>query len=242
MESADLLDLDCSQRVVTWTDRPTGRVRRHVLKRIEKADLKEFYRARDDNPLGALVALYRKLAIGAGGYVVRGAELMEFENWRELIPGPDARQVIDLLLTLTPYHGADHDDIHPEFDVVRLNAIWNPPAPPASCRPGEMQWHLSLEHRFARMTTEDEAELKDQRTRGITVGGSRSGRVLKPIEELVLMSWHDRQIREVAGYAVGGQPLASVEEIRQWMDPFHKLAAVQQWLAILPDAEVTQQN
>jgi hypothetical protein len=244
-----LLPLDSPQRIVSWRDRQRNRDRRHIFRPPERRVVRQFYR--EMNPsldaegrispeahlLAAHLNLYSACIVCAQGYVVETGDLMALPDWQRRIPEGDRRLAAAFLGHVVPSRGDTDNlpDLEAEHDVVILDALWN------ESEPGKMQWHTGLIHRFAPMTAEDELELRNQLTRSYAVGGSRAGRTIQPVRELVLLRFYDRKIRSVEGYSLHGEPIAAVEEIVQFMDPFHKIAAMDRLLAPIPPAEIPPQ-
>jgi hypothetical protein len=236
-QAGNLFPLDAAERSVVWRDTPTQRVRRHVFRRLEKSAAAAFFKKREENPRGALDELYKTLAVRAEGYTLRdGGELAALEDWPPLVPQAD-RDTAIALLDPRRHQGADLPDIDPGFETVALDALFALPG-------GEMRWHLGLLHRFARRSEQEQADLQDELTRIVPVQGVRGAKakVLRANRALVLLAFYDRWIREVEGYSVGGAAPSSAEEIRQWMDPFHKAAAMEILLRPLAEAELLEEG
>lgn len=252
-QNSNLFPLAEGERVGTWLDQASDRPRVHIFRQFSKADAKQFYR---DSEIQAgdtggslqlkrsiaLRRLYTACALRVEGYVVKGgADLMTLADWKAAVPRGHQELAASLLLRVSR-SAQPLDEIEPGVETVLLDALR-----PGS-KPGEMRLKTGLVHRLAPMTAEDEADMKHELTRQIPVQGSRDGQTIAPTPEAVWLLFYDRLVRSVEGYGCGGRPLESPEEIRQWMDPFHKIEAMKWYLEVPaarlagPDQGVTEEE
>jgi len=238
----DLLPLDSEGRVVSWTMRGTGALRRHLFRPVTPEAARKFWK--DLNPLiepggleranaqvlGSYQSLWMELIRGVEGYALAGGrDFAALPDWKLRVPQGDRRRAIEWMVGPPPYGaGVSPADSETEyetgFDVVRLDALWNEDPP------GAMRWHTGLTHKFQPRTEQEEADLRGELSRHFTVGGSRRGLTRPATRALVLVRFYDRMIRGVGGYGLSSHALGEREEIIARMDPFHKLAAVERWL------------
>ena len=249
-----LFALDVPERIVAF-ELSSGAVVRHILRRPSDDDARDFFRAAqlaaDQQSAGEKVDalkprrdLYARLASNAEGYPpVRGhaGKLCEFmpapveidgkkveRHWWDLLPLAHRLRAVDQLqwCTLTPGGAVEID---PDFEVVSLEA--------RGYADGHMLNFSGLVHRFEPLTEEDRTKFEHDCGRSQVVGGSRSGLTLRVPRSNVMLRLYDRKIRAVEGYQVNGNQLvtppigsmhlaADTDEIRHWMDPFHKVSAI----------------
>ena len=215
---SNLLPLDAPERtVVMWSK---GAPLRHVLRHPTNADVIAYFKGfvtRESAETKSLdvqtpaLALYRALAVRAEGY---GSGVLSGEALARVPVGHRIGAINALGMV-----EEDPDallDFHPEFDSVALRAAW-----------GE-RWFSGLVHHFAPLTQQEELKLSRELNRCVVVGGSRKGETIHALRQEVLLPWWDLQIRAVAGYE--GYTYRSTELISR-MCPFHKLAAMERWLA-----------
>jgi len=232
-------------RLASLIGRTTRVPRTHTLHPPARADAKAYWRAaqyrQGDTPDGwnlrkqrAARGLWRALIQKVEGYQLPGgSDVMVREDWKDVVPDGDALVAAGCLLTVQ-LSAQPAEEVEPGVDFALLDALM------FSGTPGSMIWRTGLLHRLRRMTEQDRLDMQDELTREIPVQGSRSGQTIAPLREAVLASFYDRLVVSVEGYAVAGQPLADVEEIRRWMDPFHKVAAMDAASAPTSDVEIAE--
>jgi len=228
-----LLPLDVNERIVSFRDE-RGMLRQHIFTppRAKLAEVREFFQQAHNERLhssqkpggGSDVskprrALYRALIIRVEGYTLTGGRpLGELPAWIERLSPADRLGATDLLARITRAQRAA--EIEPEFDVVELDACWN------GTLPGATTPFSALLHRFEPFTEDDQHEFQHRTSRVTEVRGTREPQFLQAAPEKVMLDFYDQKIRSVEGYSVGGEPLADAEQIRAWMDPFHKITAL----------------
>jgi len=230
---APALPLDVAERIVSFRDE-RGVLRKHVFTppRQKLAEVREFFQQAHDEMLNSARkpgsgrdlakprrALYRALIIRVEGYTLTGGRpLAELPGWIERLPLAHRLAAVNLLTGITRAERAA--EIDPEFDLVELDADWN------GARPETTTAFSGLLHRFQPFSEEDLHEFQQRTTRVTEVKGTREPAFLQAAPEKVMLDFYDQKIRAVEGYAVGQQPLADAEQIRAWMDPFHKITAL----------------
>lgn len=94
-----------------------------------------------------------------------------------------------------------------------------------------------LVHIFRPPSAEDERSYRRLLAETLLVRGSRTTRTLIPARLRALCRLYDRLILSVEGYSIQGQPLASRDQLLQYMDAWHKRTAVQ---ALFGDAQTNE--
>jgi hypothetical protein len=232
--SSELLPLDAAERVVALKVRDSDTVRRHIFRRIERADVDAYFAAttvvtqrsgqtvENEIDIGsAELKLYERAAVRVEGYGLDdGRNLMDLPNWKNRVPGGHRIRAVDLLMKVMKSAGSRDLVINAEYDVVSLDAMWNEGAA------GSMNWYRGLLHRFTPPTDEHWRKFNNFKTRSVAVGGSRAQKTIYPKLDGVLSDMYDVLIVSVDGYAFHGAPLANRATIVAQMDRFHKIAAV----------------
>lgn len=252
-EPADknLLPLDVPERVIAFRDE-RGEMREHVFAppRAKLAEVRAFFQQAHDELLRSgrkpkdgrdlaqpRRALYRALILRTNYKLTGGRPLAELPGWIERLPLAHRLAAVNLLTGITRAERAA--EIDPEFDLVELDADWN------GATFGATTSFSGLLHRFAPFTEEDLHEFQQRTTRVTQVKGSREERFLQAAPEKVMLDFYDQKIHAVEGYAVGGQPLADAEQVRAWMDPFHKITAlsplVREFMIAAPSTEEAEE-
>jgi hypothetical protein len=246
-QTAILFPLDAPERIVVF-ELSSGATVRHIFRRPTDEDAREFFRAlqlaadkkqarEKADTLKPKRELYARLAVNAEGYPqVRGhsGKLCEYtpapvkvdgketrRTWHDLVPMAHRLRAVDQLAfcDLTPMNSIGAREIDPDYETVSLDAR-------GFSSDGRMIQFSGLVHCFEPMTEEDRTKFEYDCGRTTVVGGSRSGMTISVPESNVMLRLYDRKIRAVEGYAVKGQPVTDADEIRHWMDPFHKVSAV----------------
>ncbi len=239
-----LFPLDAPERVIVF-ERIGGGLLRHIFRRPTDDDAREFFRAlqlaadktRAGEKVDALKPkrdFYARLAVNAEGYPpVKGhaGKYSEFtpapvaldgksmaRTWHDLVPQAHRLRAVDELAFCDLTRGGIAE-VDPDFEAVSLDARGYSPE-------GKMLQYSGLIHRFEPFTEEDRMKFEVECNRTTVVGGSRSGLTLQVPRSNVCLRLYDRKIRAVEGYSVNGRALQDVEEIRHWMDPFHKVGAI----------------
>lgn len=230
----ELLPLDLAERIVVLRVGESGSLRRHVFRRLERADVDIFYSAlmmarqrrgqtvEDEVDVGsAELKLYERTIVKVEGYGLSdGRDLMELPNWKDRIPGGQRIRAVDLLMKVTKSTASGEELLDPECDVVSLDACWTE-------KEGSMSWYRGLIHRFTPPTVLHWKKFNVYRTRSVAIPGSRGHvRTDYPKMDGLLGDLYDELIVSVDGYSFGGSALTDRMTIVAQMNRFHKISAV----------------
>lgn len=239
-----LLPLDAPERLVSFQEAGSGRIFTFTFRRITAKDWEKYFAgivieswreegARVDrvDVRSAQHWLFDECVVRVEGYRLRAVEFMQLPNWKDRVRYGHrllaVEKIQDVSLSKTP--GPEFED--PDFEEVRLDALWG------AQQPGRMKKYVGLVHRFSPLTAEHKRRLDRSLTESRVVGGGRCARTIYPVRQALLVKLYDDLIVNVDGYGVAGREIDGVQQIRQEMDAFHKVAAVQQLFAAPEDAE-----
>lgn len=104
-----------------------------------------------------------------------------------------------------------------DCETVEIAAIW-----PTN---GSTQAFEGLVHRFRNITLDDLKKYRFESVRVRVRGDGRNSVTIYPSKLAIAMKMYDELIESVEGYAVGGVPLATKEDIVREMDGAHKAVA-----------------
>ncbi len=171
----------------------------------------------------AMLQMVGDALISASGYKgAGGADPMQVEGWRTLIPMPH-RLAVGGVLASASVREAPEDDaegITLGAEAVVLEALWNADENGAMCQ------HSPLVHNFKSPTFEHERRYMRDSSRSLVVGGSRTGKTVWTGVQRTLIALYDELIQSVEGYSWGTDPLgAAPSKIAQYMDAYHKVVA-----------------
>jgi hypothetical protein len=229
-----LLPLDAAERVVVLRIRDSDSIRRHVFRRVLRADVDSYCAAtttatqrsgqtvENEVDVGsAELKLYERCAVRVGGYSLSdGRDLMQLDNWKSRVPGGHRIRVANLLMKVMRSIGSGAQPIDAEYDVVSLDAVWTEGAT------GSMDWYRGLLHRFAPPTDAHWRKFNNFKTRTVAVGGSRTQKTIYPRLDGVLADLYDELVVSVDGYSFQDAPLSDDKAtICEQMDRFHKIHA-----------------
>lgn len=231
--NSELLPLDLAERVVVLRMRESGAIRRHIFRRIERADVDAYFAASQVSTLrtgqtteneidigSAELALFARAIVRVEGYKLSdGRDLMELPQWRNRVPGGHRISSIDVLMKVMKSSGAGEQLIDAEYDVVSLDACWTE-------KEGSMSFFRNLLHRFAPPTGEHWKRFNGFKTRTVAIKGSRAQKTIYPRLDGVLGDIYDSLIQGVDGYSFHGAPLTDRTIIISNMDHFHKISAI----------------
>ncbi len=169
-----LLPLDLAERVVVLKMRESDSIRRHIFRRIERADVDAYFAAtvvatprsaqtiENEIDIGsAEIKLYERVILRVSGYKLDdGRDLMELPNWKDRVPGGHRIRAADLLTKVTRSAGAGDQLLNAEFDVISLDACWTE-------KEGSMSWYRGLLHRFTPPTAVHWKRFNNFKTRSV---------------------------------------------------------------------------
>jgi hypothetical protein len=231
-----LLPLD-GERAVSFTDR--GHALTFIFRRITQAEwLKVFAgvcveKQKDGEGQlltldfdSALVSMVEANLVRVEGYKAKdGVEITAIPNWQQRIR-PGHKLLAGQLLQSVGVSDSDREySFDSEHDEVVLDAAWG------SSTPGKMTEYRGLIHRFKPATEQQYKRYYRALSESRVVGGSRTGRTIYGNRRTILIELYDDLIAEVDGYSIGGQPLASREQIVQEMDGLHKVISIAELFA-----------
>ena len=228
-----LLPLDLQERVIVLKLRESGAIRRHIFRRITRADVDGYFSAltvaTERGSRGsttfhidsstAELKLFETAIVRVEGYaLLDGRDLMSLPNWKDRVPGGHQLRSVGTLMRVERSQDGPDLGIDPEAEVVSLDAPW------AEGNGGMIQYR-GLLHRFSPPKIAHWRELNNASTRSTVIGGSRSQKTLYPKLNGVHTKLYDELILSADGYSIGGRPIGGRDEIIREMDPFHKIAA-----------------
>lgn len=169
----------------------------------------------------------------AVGYKVAGdIDLCSLESWQKKIPIAHRLRLGEALCDVRASEADDEFMIHPESEVVSLDATWTSSARLAPSGDGyiyTMQKLQGLKHFLQSPTQEQHTRYKRESSRSMIVGGSRTGKTIYMGAQLLLAKLYDELVVSVDGYSIGERPLTDDRsEIVREMDMLHKVIAAQE--------------
>ena len=237
MEETRTIDLADSRKVVF---RQGARQYALTMRRAEAADWMEYFdsivttaeqHGRElvrETDTTAGISLVEKLLSNAEGYTMpAGVESLDaMPDWPSRIPMGHRMACLDILLDATAAPPPDDAPLGFDTETVAVTSKWTADAE------GRMVAVTGIHH-FEVPSAEDSRNYMRRVSRSKVVGGSRSGKTIYTGAQKELVAIYDKLIRSADGYVVNGQPLEGPEQIREWMDTRHKVAAAQQLFASL---------
>jgi hypothetical protein len=227
-------------RLISIEDR--GKPYSLTLRRIAKKDWLRYFEgilSTSENQSGkrvdsfdssaARLALIDDCLIGASGYTLpqgsavgaNGGGILNVEGWRALLPLSHRLGAANAVIAVSQSDPKDEDAIALGVESVFLDAVWSADAD------GVMRKFHGLRHNFKVPTAEQQRRISRDSSRSRVVGGSRNGKTLWLGAQPTLAELYDELIVSVEGYDCAGESLAdSPEKIAEWMDTYHKVAAV----------------
>ena len=127
------------------------------------------------------------------------------------------------LADVRPSASLDEFVIRAEGEEVSLDAAWS-----VDEETGKMVAYAGLKHLFKTPTAAHQKRYNQAASRSVVVGGSRTGRTIYTGAQETLCDLYDELVLSVDGYAVKGEPLAGLDQIRSYMDLHHKFTAAQE--------------
>lgn len=229
---SELLPLDLAERVVVFRMQGTGTIRRHVFRKLERADVDAYYSAilvatqrsgesvEDEIDVGSSeLALYERAIARVEGYrLTDGRDLMEVPNWKEIVPGGHRISAADLLTKVRKSEISGEELLDADCAVISIDSYWTQ-------NNGLMDWYRGLLHRFTYPKMAHWKKFNRVKTNSVAIGGSRAQRTVYPKLNGVLCELYDELIASVDGYSWQGNPLIDRSAIVSGMDGFHKVAA-----------------
>ncbi|MFC6645446.1 hypothetical protein ACFQBQ_07575 [Granulicella cerasi] len=170
----------------------------------------------------ARIALVERVLVRAEGYKVAGdRDLMQLENWRQLIPQTHRVTLGALLTGVLPVVNED-ELIYPEGQEIVLEALWGGDGD------GFTRKYTRLVHVLRKPTNAQFQRFRRAANTTRIIGGGRSGVTQYCGVQPLVVELYDELVISVDGYAFDGQPLTHPEAIKAEMDDMHKyMAAIQ---------------
>jgi hypothetical protein len=187
------------------------------------------------------LALAETALIDCRGYtVIGGAALTSVPNWQKKIPLPHRLRLGEALAEVRPSQAGDPFTIHPECEVVLLDATYT--SFNFLDDDARMEKVLGLKHVFSTPTEEQHRRFQREASRSVVVGGSRTGKTIYRNWSPLLADLYDDLIVSVEGYTVNGVPLTNNADIRREMDMQHKVIAAQELFQPQDTSSLAQQG
>ncbi|ACO33199.1 MULTISPECIES: hypothetical protein [Acidobacterium] len=173
---------------------------------------------------GARVALVEEAILSAEGYASSGEDLASIAGWKSLLPISHRLTAGNSLTSVAPVQDDEGDDDSPlalGVESVTLRAIWT------ADEDGQMVMQEGLKHHFRTPTHEQQRRYSRDSARSRVVSNSRSSKTEWLGAQATLMALYDELIERVEGYTVNGSEDLSKETIAEFMDGYHKVAAME---------------
>jgi hypothetical protein len=168
----------------------------------------------------ARLELIESALIDAQGYPLPEGKsaITQLPGWQALLPLSHRLGAANALVAVTRSEAADDAPIALGRESVYLDAVWSADAT------GVMRKFSNLRHDFKTPTAEQQRRLARDNGRSRVVGGSRKGTTVWLGAQATMAELYDELIVAVEGYSVDGAALE--QNIPEWMDTFHKVAAI----------------
>lgn len=231
-KQAQLIHLD-QPRVISFRDR--GVVFSYHFRRVTDGDYRNIYFPglgfSSEVSNGAVTtrqdlrspshALLDAALIKVEGYRMREGELTALPNWKEKLPYGHKDKVADMLLKVNASESDPTEPYYfdPDCQEVRVDALWGSEA-------GKTELFKGLAHRFTPPSSEQQRKFHRASGESRIVGGTRKARTIHAGKHGILADMYDELVISVEGYAVGGSPLTSPQQIAKEMDTWHKVSAI----------------
>jgi hypothetical protein len=170
----------------------------------------------------ARLALVEESLINASGYALPDEKtgISQVDGWKELLPLSHRLGVANAIILVSASESSEDAQIMLGQESVFLDAIWS------ADDKGVMRKFHGLRHNFKTPTAEQQRRLSRDNSRSRVVGGSRNGKTQWLGAQATLAELYDELIVSVEGYAVDGNAALDHDAIVEYMDTYHKVAAV----------------
>lgn len=170
--------------------------------------------------------LVEECLVTASGYALPTGtgSLEQLDHWMGLLPLSHRLGVANALVNVTRADPSDDEAIALGQESVYLDAVWGADSN------GVMRKFLNLRHNFKMPTAEQQRRVSRDGSRSRVVGGARNGKTLYLGSQATLAEVYDELIQSVQGYTVDGAD-PDLETVIEYMDTYHKVAAVSALLA-----------
>jgi len=208
--------------------RQGGRVFQVELRRAEEKEWLEYFDGivitaeqrgrevtRETDSTAPALALLEKLMVKPVGY---GEGVAAIQDWQSRLPLAHRLAYVNMLLNVEAIDMADDAPFIFGCECIPLKCLWSADGS------GRMVEH-TVRHDFRTPTAEHVHRYMRQISRSKVVGGSRGGKTFYSGAQRVLCEIYDELIDGVVGYAIHGGRGPAREDVVQWMDARHKVAA-----------------
>jgi len=170
----------------------------------------------------ARLALVEEALVTATGYAlpVDKTSIEQVEGWKALLPLSHRLGVANALVSVSISEAEDDAQITLGQESVFLDAVWG------ADKKGVMRKFTGLRHNFTTPSAEQQRRFSRDSSRSRVVGGSRKGKTQWLGAQATLATLYDELIVSVEGYTVDGNADLDHDAIVEFMDTYHKVAAV----------------
>jgi hypothetical protein len=174
----------------------------------------------------ARLALVEECLIGATGYALPDGKtsIDQVEGWKALLPLSHRLGVANAIISVSASDPSDDVPIALGQESVYIDAVWS------AGDDGAMRKFKGLRHNFTVPTADQQRHFSRDSSRSRVIGGSRNGKTQWLGAQATLADLYDELIVSVDGYTVDGET-PDREAIVEYMDTYHKVAAVDQLFA-----------
>jgi len=169
----------------------------------------------------ARLTLVEDCLINAFGYTLPEGKtsIDQVEGWKALLPLSHRMGVANAIITVSASDPKDDDPIALGQESVFLDAVWG------AGEDGVMRKFHGLRHNFKSPSSDQQRRMSRDSSRSRVIGGSRKGTTQWLGAQATLADLYDELIVSVEGYIVDGHE-PDHDEIVEYMDTYHKVAAV----------------
>jgi hypothetical protein len=170
----------------------------------------------------ARLELVEQCLISAKGYALPDGKISidQVEDWKSMLPLSHRLGVANAIITVRVSETTEDTQIALGQESVFLNAVWGADAD------GVMREFRGLHHNFKTPTADQQRRFARDNTRSRVIGGSRNGKTQWLGAQATLAELYDELVVSVEGYAVDGAEQLDRATIVEYMDTYHKVAAV----------------
>lgn len=170
----------------------------------------------------ARLGLVEDTLVTATGYTLPEGKtsIEQIEGWKALLPLSHRLGVANALVSVSVSEAEDDAQITLGQESIFLDAVWGVD------ETGTMRKFSGLRHNFTTPSAEQQRRFSRDNSRSRVVGGSRKGKTQWLGAQATLAELYDELIVSVEGYTVGGNADLDHDTIVEYMDTYHKVAAV----------------
>jgi len=170
----------------------------------------------------ARLTLVEDCLVTATGYALPDGKtsIDQVDGWKGLLPLSHRLGVANAIISVSTSEITEDAQIALGEESVFLDAVWS------ADDKGVMRKFHGLRHNFTTPTAEQQRRLSRDNSRSRVVGGSRNGKTQWLGAQATLADLYDELIVSVEGYSVDGNAALDHDAIVEYMDTYHKVAAV----------------